>query len=112
MGVEGVERGGGEARGVQVQAAGGLPDEVLCKGGQVFAALAQGRDLDREDAEAVVEVGAEVAALDLLLEIAVRGGDHAHVGVAHLRVADALEGSPGPIGSLPWTGTTVTRPSA
>jgi hypothetical protein len=37
---------------------------VLGEGGEVLAALAQGRDLDREDAEAVVEVGAEVAAFD------------------------------------------------
>ncbi len=38
-----------------------------------------GRDADRDDVQAVVEVLAERALLDHLLEVAVRGGDDADV---------------------------------
>ena len=57
----------------------------------VVAPLAQRQRLDREHAEPVVEVLAEPAALHLLLEVAVGGGDHAHVDGAGALLADALE---------------------
>jgi hypothetical protein len=45
----------------------------------VLPALPERRDLDREDAEAVVEVGAEAALAHLALEVPVRRRDHPHV---------------------------------
>ena len=54
-------------------------------------ALAERRELQGDDVEAVVEVLAEVALRDALLEVAVRGGDDAHVDLERLVAADALE---------------------
>ena len=45
----------------------------------------------RDDVEPVVEVLAEVARRDLLLEVAVGRGDQAHVDLDRLDAADALE---------------------
>ena len=55
------------------------------------AALAERRELDREHGEAVVEVGAERAARDHLLEVPVRRGDDPHVHLHRLGPADALD---------------------
>ena len=55
-------------------------------------ALAQGRQVDLEDVEPVVEVLAEDALFRHLHEVAVGGGDHAHVGLALLLAADAHVG--------------------
>ena len=57
----------------------------------VLAPLAQGRELDGEDREAVEEVAAERALLDGALKIDVRGGDDAHVGAQNLVRAHARE---------------------
>src|SRR5262249_22324834 len=46
---------------------------------QVFPAFAEGRQVDREDAEAVVEVLAEGAVADGPEQVAVGGGQDAHV---------------------------------
>ena len=54
-------------------------EEVSGKGGNIFATLAQGRHVEGDDVEAVEEVLAEIAALDLLFEILVGGGDDADV---------------------------------
>ena len=45
----------------------------------IFAAFAQRRQAQVEDIEAVIEVGAKQPLLDLLAQVAVRGGDDAHV---------------------------------
>jgi hypothetical protein len=58
---------------------------------QVVQALAQRGHVKREDGEAVVEVEAEGAIDNALLEVAVRGGDHADVDAHNLVVADALD---------------------
>ena len=63
-------------------------DEVLDQRRDVLAALAQRRDLDAEDVEAVVEVVAEAAGLDLAAQVAVGGGDDAHVDLDRRRGAD------------------------
>ena len=55
----------------------------------VVAALAQRRQVQVDDVEPVVEVLAEAARLDLLLEVAVGRGDDADVDRLGLGVADA-----------------------
>ena len=57
----------------------------------VFAALAQGGDRELCDGEAVEEVGAKRAAVDLGREIAVRRGDDADVGGDDLRRAETAD---------------------
>ena len=68
-----------------------LLHEVLDEGGHVLGPLAQRRHADGDDGEAEVEVLAEVALLDGLLEVLVGGGDHAHVDLQRLLGADALD---------------------
>ena len=63
-----------------------LAQEVLQQERQVPAPLAQRRDLDVEDVEAVVEVLAEPALRDALAQVAVRRRDDAHVDAGHRRV--------------------------
>ena len=59
--------------------------------GDVRGALAQCRNLDDDDSEAVVEVLAEVAPADLLAQVLVRGGHHAHVHLHVLVTAHAAD---------------------
>ena len=54
-------------------------DEVLDEERHVVAAVTERRKVDREDAEAVVQVAPEGAGLDHAGEIAVGGGDQPHV---------------------------------
>ncbi|OKO20268.1 hypothetical protein AM484_002319 [Pseudomonas aeruginosa] len=61
--------------------------------GDVFHPLAQRRHLDGEYVEAVVEVFAESAVLDHLLEVLVGRGDDPHVDVLRLVAADPFEGA-------------------
>ena len=63
-------------------------DEVLDQRRDVLAPLAQRRDLDVDDVEAVVEVVAELARLDLAPQVAVGGGDDADVDLDRRRGAD------------------------
>ena len=57
----------------------------------VVAALAQGRQHDREHVQAVVEVAAEAAVGDHRGQVAVGGGHQAHVHLDRLGAAQALE---------------------
>ena len=66
-------------------------EEVVGDAREVADALAERRDLERDAAEAVVEVLAELAALDHRLQIAVRRADDPAVGADGGRAADALE---------------------
>src|SRR5262249_59230111 len=59
---------------------------------QVVAALAQRRQVDGEDAEAVIQVRPELALRRPGLQVAVRGGDESDVRPDGLAAADALEG--------------------
>ena len=58
--------------------------EVLDQRRDVLAALAERRQVDADDVEAVKEVFPEAARFLLLLQRLVRGRDHAHVGVDSL----------------------------
>jgi hypothetical protein len=66
--------------------------EVLGEQQGVAAAQAQRRQLDVHDVEAIIKVLAEAALADVLGEVAVGGGDEAHVDLDRLAAADALEG--------------------
>ena len=66
-----------------------LREQRLGDDEHVVAALAQRRQPEVDDVEAVVEVLAELARLDHLLEVAVGRGDDADVDLLGLAVADA-----------------------
>ena len=75
-----------------------VPDAPLARrtssaarSGMSVAALAERRQDDLDDAKPVVEVFAKGAVLDHLLEVAVRGGDHARLGAFGLLRAQRLE---------------------
>src|SRR6201999_4530997 len=65
--------------------------EVLDEPRDVLAALAQRRDGDLDDVEAVVEILAEGAARDRAPEVDVGGDDDAGVDLELLLAADAIE---------------------
>ena len=68
-----------------------LPGEVLRQRGNVLDPLAQRRDRDRKDVEAIVQIAPERSVLDHVLEIAVRGGHDPHVDALGPRAAEAFE---------------------
>ena len=88
---EGADGVGGEAQLAPVPR-GDAHEEEARQRLDVLAAHAQRRDLDRHDAEAVVEVLAETPLDDGAAEVDVRRGHDADVGLARVAVADALEG--------------------
>ena len=55
----------------------------------VFAPLAQGRQLDVEDVEPVIKIRTKLAFFDQLLKILVRGGNTAEIHLNWLRAAHA-----------------------
>src|SRR6185503_8721375 len=72
---------------------GDAPEEVLGDARQVPEARAERGHFERDAAEAVVEVFAELAALDHRLEVAVRRADDPAVRADRRGAADALEGA-------------------
>ena len=68
-----------------------LVEEVVQECGNVFAPLAQRRELDRHDVETVVQIVAQAAGLDFFQEIAIRGGDHAGVDANRRRITNPFE---------------------
>ena len=67
------------------------PQEMLGQERDVLAALAQRRQRDRDDVQAVVQVLAELPFGHELLQVPLRGGDDAHVHRERSRAADALD---------------------
>ena len=65
--------------------------EVFGQNLGVVAALAQRRDEDRDDVEAIVQVFAEAPVFDHRLEIAVGGGQDAHVHFDRFGAADVRD---------------------
>ena len=65
--------------------------EVADQRRDVVAPLAQRRHVDRDDVEAVEQVLAERALVDLLFEVLVGRGDHAHVHLDDAVAAEPLE---------------------
>ena len=70
---------------------GELVHEELDEQGDVVAALAQRRQADGEDVEAVVEVLTESFLVNRLKQVAVAGGDDTHVDADGGDAADAVE---------------------
>src|SRR6185312_6779175 len=89
--LHGREQLGGEGRGAALVAAAEFGDEVAGEGIEVFETLAQRRQLDADDVDAVIEVAAELAARHLVLEVAVGGEEHAGAGADLLASAEAEE---------------------
>ena len=85
------ERLGGEARDRLVVLGSIDPDEVLREQRDVLPAVAQRRDRDHDDAEAVVEVVPEPSLRDHLLQVHVGRGDDPHVGLLRLDAPDPHE---------------------
>src|SRR5947209_1575530 len=81
----------GEVERVAVEALAEDREEVFDERGYVFAPVAQRRDVERDDVEAVEEVCAEAPLLNVVGEVAVGGGDDSHVRLAVARRADAAE---------------------
>ena len=71
--------------------AGDLGDQEAGQVRQVLDTLAQRRHADGHDVESVVEVLAELARPHLGLQVAVGGGDDAHVDLEGAAAADPLE---------------------
>ena len=63
-------------------------DEEVDERKDVFLAIAQRRNEDRDDGEAVVQILAELAFAHCFFEVAIGGGDDAHV---HLDIAEAAD---------------------
>src|SRR5580693_1250780 len=65
--------------------------EVGDKQGNVFASLPQGRQLNGKDVHPVKQVAAELAGFNRGLQVAIRGGDHPHVGANRPSPSDTLK---------------------
>ena len=70
---------------------GKLLREVLGEQGHIFQSIPQGRQLDADDVEAVVEIFAESSFAHHLVERPVRGRDQADFDVDRLGPADAFD---------------------
>ena len=66
-------------------------EEVVDEGDDILAALAQWRQMDRDDVETVVQVRAEGAVAHPLMQVAVGGGDDPYVDADGLLAADTVE---------------------
>src|SRR5262245_24092466 len=86
-----IEKRGRDSLKRLAQLAGDLCKEVADERRDVLAPLAQRRDRHRKDVEPIEEVGAEGTRADLRLQIAIRAGDHTHVGAQRARPANPLE---------------------
>src|SRR6202007_1458336 len=66
-------------------------DEIADQEGNVFPALAEGREENGEDVEAVIKVAAEFFFGDELGKVRIGGGDDAHIDANGAIAAEALE---------------------
>ncbi|BCR22636.1 hypothetical protein KAM429_31930 [Aquipseudomonas alcaligenes] len=82
---------GAQAQAAQVQARTVLFEEVPGQQQGITAALAQWRHLQRVDAEAVIEIGAEAPGAHFLGQVAVGGGEDAHIHPVLAVRAQALQ---------------------
>jgi len=88
---ERVHHVGGHVSDGFVLAAAEFLHEVAHQKGHVFGTLAQRRDVDGEDVEAVIKVAAEFALGDKSGEVVVGGGDNADIHADGAVAAEALE---------------------
>ena len=81
MGLETIQRRLGEAPHRPVELRREAAQEALGQGEQILGTLAQGRQVDPDHVETKVEILAEAAGGDLLVEVLVRRRHDASVGV-------------------------------
>src|SRR4249919_2494918 len=89
--LEAFERGLAEPLRRRVELAGGGGEEAFGECGHVVPAIAQRRQLQAHDVEAMQQVRAELAFGDEAFEVLVGGGDDAHVHADQFAAADAEE---------------------
>ncbi|MNT82861.1 hypothetical protein D3C72_2226510 [compost metagenome] len=65
--------------------------EVFDQQRDVLAALTQGRDAHRKDVQAIEQVRAETSLAHGRFQVFMGGGDHSHVDLAGLRIADPFQ---------------------
>ena len=82
---------GGNRFDAPAHALGMAAEEIADKERNVVAALAQWRNGDGENPQAVIEVAAELSCVDHFGEVAIRGGHEANVYGNRARTADPLE---------------------
>ena len=85
------ERGRREALAGRARRRGRAREELLGHQRNILAPLAQRRQMQAHDVEPVQQIGAELAARDLRVEILMRRRDHARIGAHQLAPADAIE---------------------
>ncbi|CCJ84281.1 hypothetical protein BN133_658 [Cronobacter dublinensis 582] len=86
-----VQRFSGNAVDAASQAAGDFKRKRLHQQRNVFRALAQRRQMDREHVQTVIEIASELAVRHHLAQIAVSGGDKPHVGLDDFIAAEPLK---------------------
>ena len=89
------EGASGKSLGFETGVNAGLGEEVGGQRGDVVTPFAQRRQAQSHHIEAMQQVGAELAALDLGFQILVGCGDDAHIAADQLAAADAIELSGG-----------------
>src|SRR5206468_7395532 len=80
----------GETRRRTIHFTGGQADKVRGKLGDVFATLAQRWDIEGKHDDPIEQILPETAGGHFFFQIAVGGGNNAHVDLARARVADAF----------------------
>ena len=91
VGLEQLEDFGREPLHRFLERAAQAPEQVVGQRVDVLPALPQGRQVDAQDVDAVVQVFAEAGLTHERLDVAVGGGDDAHVDLDGLVAAQALE---------------------
>src|SRR5262249_30753384 len=75
----------------RLRASGHLLVEVRDEERDVFSPFTQWRNAQLHDVEPVIEIGAELSAIDLRTQIPIRRRDDTHVERDRLRASDALD---------------------
>src|ERR1035438_3928696 len=70
---------------------GELSNEVAYQKGNIPLPFPQGRQVDWENIQAVVEIGAKLLFLDHAPQVLISGGDHSHVHWDRAAAAEALD---------------------
>src|SRR5258708_25636485 len=91
VGGELAQRGLRDSRGGTIHSPRALPQEVFQERWDILAAFTQGRDLNRENAQAIEKVLPEAASIDFLLQVAIARSDDTDIDLARPWVANALQ---------------------
>ncbi len=64
---------------------------MRCQDGDVFFALAERGNFDGKPIQAIIQIFAETALFDLLLQVQIGCGDDSYVGVVSSLITDSFE---------------------